>query len=252
MAATDGLLGKTASGAAKGAALGPEGALVGAGLGLATGLIQNIQADKLKKQSASAAPELTDPNQAAFLAELNQKRKSLASGASYGAGMQQADLTQAATNQAIVNGAGGDSGATIQGLLQAQQVSGNIKNQTLVNGEQQQLAYDSAYGTQLNKIAARKMQLQYGEQQQRLAEWAKKKQFASQNANTGITGAAGLLSGLAGQPGATDSGEALPSMSGKPTSDALSTFMPSGGSAPSVTPQSNLSNQNLGALMSLL
>ena len=156
MGILDGIL----KGGTAGSSLGPAGAAAGAGLGLATGLIQNIQANKLKKQADASMPELVDPNQAAYLSELNQKRKSLASGAEFSTAMQQADTQQASVNDAITRGAGGDSGATIQGLLQAQTNAGNIKNQALANGQQQQYAIDSVYGNQLNKIAARKMQLQ--------------------------------------------------------------------------------------------
>lgn len=251
MGVLDGIL----KGGSTGAALGPAGAVAGAGIGLATGLIQNIQANKLKKQADAAMPELVDPNQAAYLSELNQKRKSIASGAAFSTAMQQADMQQASANDAITRNSGGDSGSAIQALLQAQANSGNIKNQALANGQQQQMGYDSMYGNQLNKIAARTLQLQLLESQQKRAEWAKKKQFAGQNTQAGgATALQGLLGSLGGGAGASspDGATGVGGMlSGKPAGSPLDTFTPTGESAPGVTPQQNLATGALGPLIDL-
>ena len=88
-------------------------------MGLAMGAIQTIQANKLKKRAESAFPDLVDPSQAGFLAELGQKRKSLDTGAAFATGMQNIDASQAGTNNSIVQSSGGDAGATMQALLQS-------------------------------------------------------------------------------------------------------------------------------------
>jgi hypothetical protein len=167
---------------------------ISAGIGLATGLIQNIQAGKLKKKADAAMPDLIDPRQASFLSELNQKRKAIDTGADFGAGMNAVNTTNAATNNAIVKSTGGDVGGTIQGLLQSQQVANNGANNILAQGQGQQLAYNSMFNDLNNKISARQLQLEmYGSQQLR-AEWAQKKQMANQNMMAGVGGAASLFS----------------------------------------------------------
>lgn len=172
---------------------GPTGAAIGAGLGIATSAIQGIQAARLKKKAEAAMPELVDPNQAAFLSELNQKRRSIETGADFAGAMDNIDATTAGTQEAITRNTGGDVGGTIQALLQAQQTGNMAKNAAIGQGQQQQMQANSMYGNLLNQIAARRFSLQQQQSQQALAEWGQKKQTSNQNAMAGVTGAAGIL-----------------------------------------------------------
>src|SRR5258706_16403435 len=79
-------LGSLAGGAA-GAGASAGLSLIPAGVSLASSLIQNIGAKKKGKQADTLMPGSIDPRQAAFLAELNQKRKAIDTGADFGAGM---------------------------------------------------------------------------------------------------------------------------------------------------------------------
>lgn len=183
----------TASGAANGAAMGGgPGAIAGAAVNLGTSLIQGIQSNRAKKKAESAFPELVDPNQSAFLSELNQKRRSIETGADFAGAMDKIDATTAGTNEAITRNTGGDVGATIQALLQAQNSANSAKNSVIGQGQQQQLAYNNMYGGLLNQISARRLQLQMQRSQQNLGEWAKGKQGSNQNVLAGITSAAGM------------------------------------------------------------
>lgn len=190
------MLGGGGSGGSGGGAGGSGGK--GAAIGLATGLLQQIQAAKLKKKADAAMPGLIDPRQAAFLSELNQKRKAIDTGADFGAGMNAINSTNAATNNAIIRSSGGDVSGTIQGLLQSEQAANNGKNGVLAQGEGQQLAYNSMFNDLNNKIAARQLQLELQQSQQARAEWAQKQQSANQNLMAGISGAASLSG--SGQP----------------------------------------------------
>lgn len=156
-----------------------------AGLSLGTGIMQQIQANRLKNKADASVPELVDPNQSAFLAELGQKRKSIETGADFAAGMNAIDATNAGTNEAITRNTGGDVGGTIQALLQSQRAAGDSKNQVIAQGQQQQNQVSAAYQGMLDKIAARRLQLQMYNSQQARAEWAKKQQQASQNLMAG-------------------------------------------------------------------
>lgn len=160
-------------------------------MGLAMGLIQTIQAKKLKDRAESAFPDLVDPSQAAYLAELGQKRKSIETGADFAQGMQAINATNAGTNDAIVRSTGGDAGGTIQALLQSERVAGDAKNNVLAQGQQQQMQYSQMYQGMLDQIAVRKLQLQMQRSQQAQAEWAAKQKSASQNLMTGIAGFSG-------------------------------------------------------------
>lgn len=155
-------------------------------MSLGTGLFQQFQANKLKKQADSAMPGLVDPNQAAFLSELNQKRKSLDTGAAYGAGNAAIDASTAGTNEALVRSTGGDAGGTIQALLSSQANAGQAKNNLNAQGAQQQLQYTGMYNALNNAISARSEQLQLYRSQQARAEWAQKQQMANQNTMAGL------------------------------------------------------------------
>lgn len=171
---------------------GGSGLLKG-GMGLATSLIQNLSANKAKKNANSLMPGQVDPRQAQFLAELNQKRKAIDTGADFGTGMNAINGTNASTNEALTRASGGDVGATIQGLLGSQRTANDGQNNVLAQGQQQQMGYNSMFNELNNKIAARSMQIQMQKSQQARAEWAQKKQSANQN---GMAGAANLLSGI--------------------------------------------------------
>lgn len=160
---------------------GVSGAASASGIGMVTGLVQTIQALGAKKRAQAAAPSKIDPTQAAFLAELAQKRKSIDTGAEFATGMQAIDDTTAATNNAIVQSSGGDAAGTIQALLQSATIAGKNKNQVLANGMSRQAQATGLYANTLNSIAARKMQLQLADQQQAMAEWAAKSQDAFSN-----------------------------------------------------------------------
>lgn len=167
---------------------GAGGAAAGAGLGLATGLLQTLQANKLKRKAEASMPELVDPTQAAFLAELNQKRQSIETGADFAGGMAKIDATTAGTNDAILRNAGGDVSASMQALLQSASGANTAKNDVIAQGQQQQGQYNQMYEGMLNQISARKLQLQMYSSQQNRAEWAKKQQGASANLQAGLAG----------------------------------------------------------------
>lgn len=152
-----------------------------AGVSGITAVIQGIKAKKLKDKADAAMPELVDPGQAAFLSELQQKRRSIDTGADFATGMQAIDATNTGTNDALVRNGGGDAGATMQALLQSERVAGDSKNNVLAQGQQQQMQYNSMYGDLLNNIAGRKLNLQLLQSQQARAEWAKMQGNAARN-----------------------------------------------------------------------
>ena len=129
-------------------------------MGLGSGIFQSIQAHKLKNKAESSMPGLIDPRQASFLSELNQKRKSIDTGAAFQTGMNAIDTTNAATNEALTRNSGGNAAGTIQALLQSERTAGDAKNNVLATGQNQQLAYNSMYNQLNNQIAGRALQLQ--------------------------------------------------------------------------------------------
>jgi hypothetical protein len=179
-----------------------------AGVSGITSLVQQIQANKLKKKADAAFPELVDPNQAGYLAELNQKRRSIETGADFAAGMQSVNAAQAGTNEAITRAAGGDVSGTMQALLQAQAGASAAKNQVLAQGQNQQMQYNTLYGDLLDQIAGRKMHLQLTRNRDARAEWAAKQSRANQNFMGFLGGMPGMgkkgdLSQSAGTPSVT-------------------------------------------------
>lgn len=175
-----------------GGSSGGSGGSAKGNLSSIVGLMQSMQGGSLKRKADAYMPPLVDANQAAFLSELNQKRKSIETGADFSAGMNALNASNAGTNDAIIRNSGGDVGGTIQALLQSERATGDAKNNLLAQGANEQMGYNSMYGEFLNKVAARKMQLQLYKSQQARAEWAAKQKDA--NANM-MAGAASLTPG---------------------------------------------------------
>lgn len=140
------------------------------GVGYGMGALQLIQSMRDNNKANASLPGLIDPNQAAFAAELAQKRKALDTGAEYASGLNAVDQTTANTQDAITKVTGGDVGGTVQGLLQAERVGGAGKNEVVAQGAKNQLVYNNMYQELMNKIAARKLQLQMYQSQQALAQ----------------------------------------------------------------------------------
>ena len=141
-------------------------------IGTGVGVMQMIQAARAKRKADSAFPSLVDPEQAGFLAELNQKKKAINTGADFAVGMNAIDETTAGTQDAIVQSTGGDVGGTIQGLIQAQRAGDKGKNQVLATGQESQKYYTGLYGDVLKNISSRKMELQLARYNQNMMEWA--------------------------------------------------------------------------------
>lgn len=251
-----GELGKLAGGAIGNAIAPGAGGVIGSALGdkagsilsTTTGMLQNLQAKKLDQRAQSAMPSLIDPNQSSYLAELNQKRKSLETGSAFASANQAADTAQAQASNAIVNASGGDVGSTIQSLLQSQRAANDSKNNAIGQGQAQQLAVNNAYQDMLDQVSGRKLQLQMYNTQRLRALEAQKKTFANQNMNAGISR---LLSGIKpSQPQIDDTPEALNSnpLLGKPQID--NTIM-QGEQPPMVVPENNLATQSLGTPMAI-
>lgn len=190
-------------------ASGAIGSVGKAGLSLGTGLLQGIQAKGLKNRANAAMPDLVDPTQSAFLSELNQKRRSIDTGADFAAGMNAIDASNAGANESLVRSTGGDVGGTIQALLQSERVANDSKNNVLAQGQQQQMQYNSMYGDMLNRISDRRTQLQLAKSQQARAEWAKKQQFANQNIMAGLSTLANPT-GSSNTPSPTGTGATQP------------------------------------------
>lgn len=170
-------------------------------LGLGTAAVQGIKANKLKKDAESAYPDLIDPQMSSYLSELAQKKRSIETGADFASSMKNIDQSIAGTQENLTNVTGGDTGGTIQAMLQAQMTGQNAKNQALAAGQQNQMAYENLYGNTLRRIADQKLQLQMQRSQQKLGEWARMKQSANQNMMAGIGSLAGLIgAGGAGSP----------------------------------------------------
>lgn len=178
------------------------------------GALQGLQANKLKKQADASMPPLMDANQLSYLSELNQKRKSIETGADFAAGMNALNSSNAGTNDAIIRNSGGDVNGTIQALLQSQRSTNDAKNNLLAQGAGEQMQYNSMYGDFLNKITARKLQLQMYKSQQARAEWAAKQKDSSANLMAGATRLLGGGQNQQNNPGmSSGNGEQGPDLS---------------------------------------
>ena len=154
-------------------------------MGLLKGGQQARGASRDRQAADNLQPSLYDPQQQAFLAEINQKRKSINSGSAYAADMGDINQSQAGTDQAIVQAAGGDTAGTIQGLLSAQQGAGRLKNQGLAQSDADNQFYNTFGNNLLGNMSARSLQLQLAEQAQNRAQWAQQSQDSYGNLTNG-------------------------------------------------------------------
>lgn len=150
-------------------------------LGGAKGVGQMISGARSRRAADNFQPAQYDPQQLAWLAEIQQKRRSINSGSAYAADMAAIDATTAGTNQAIAGAAGGDVGGTIQGLLAASQAANRSKNNVLAQGQNQMYQY-TAFGSQMqNLISQRALEVDLAQQAQQRAQWAQSQQDAFGN-----------------------------------------------------------------------
>jgi hypothetical protein len=156
-------------------------------MGMGIGIMQMLQGMQSKKQGQNFIPSYEDPRQLAMLAEINQKRKSLETGADVASAINAANQAQAATQAGIVKSTGGDIGGTVQALLQSERNTAGARNQALAQGAQRQLQYTGLAKDLLDNIEARKLQLQMYRSQQKMAEWARSMSSGQQNFLTGLT-----------------------------------------------------------------
>ena len=174
--------GKGSSSGVMGNISNTRASLLGAGIGI----IQGLKARKAKKAADALMPPASDPTQLAFLAEMNQKRRSLNTGSAFAANMGYLKQAAAGTNQAIVQAGGGDVAGTMQALLGSQANIARGMNQVLGQADEQQKFYNTFASDLTNKIAQRRMELALSKSLQKRAEWAQ----YSQDAYANLTNAA--------------------------------------------------------------
>lgn len=165
--------------------MGKIGNRAGSAVGAATGAVQLLKARGLKKAAEENTPSDVDPMQGAFLAELNQKRNALNSGAQYSSSIDAINDKMMSTQGALSTNTGGDVGGTVAAMLKAQQAANQGVGQVLAQGQQSEQFNNGMYGDFLDKVVGRRMELGLLRRGQNMAEWAQKSQ----------TGAANLMAG---------------------------------------------------------
>jgi hypothetical protein len=153
----------------------------GSAVGAATGAVQLIKAKANKKRAMEATPEGVDPQQSAFLAELQQKKNALNVGSEYSSSIDAINDKMSQSQDVLAGNSGGDTGSTISALLKAQQVANQGEGQVLAQGQQMEGMYTGLYGDLLNKVVQRKLELGLLDRAQNMAEWAQNKQSGASN-----------------------------------------------------------------------
>lgn len=165
--------------------LSKVGNRAGDAVGMGMGLSQIMQGKNAKKRAMESTPEDVDPTQGAFLAELQQKKNALNTGAEYTSSLDAIGDRMAQTQDTLAGNSGGDASGTISALLKSQQLANQGEGQILAQGQQSENAYTGMYGDLLNKIAQRKMELGLLARGQNMAEWAQKSQNGLSNLAAG-------------------------------------------------------------------
>jgi hypothetical protein len=205
----------------------------GQAVGAATGAVQLIGAKAAKKRAMEATPEQVDPQQSAFLAELQQKKNALNVGSEYSSSIDAINDKMSQSQDVLAGNSGGDTASTVAALLKAQQVGNQGEGQVLAQGQQMEGMYNGLYGDLLNKVVQRKLELGLLDRAQNMAEWARKKQSGSANF---LAGAQSFLDWKGGDKKATNPMESASQVSSVGTGIGGSTTgnggSPIGGSTP--------------------
>lgn len=198
-------------GAVSGAMTGAKVGSIVPGLGTAVGAIggaviggvsSGMKANKAAK--ADQAIQAQDPRELARLAEINRIRKSIGAGTDALTQNQinQARQVGASTQGNIARVTGGDTGATVTGLLRAQRGTQAATNQALA-GAQQRLPFFENMGQQLmTRVSQRALEVGLQKRDQAMAEKAAQGKANSAN----IAGALGALGNLQQLPVAAPAG----------------------------------------------
>ena len=178
----DNVLQSGVGGAATGFSVGGGyGAAIGGAAGIGMGLLGNMNKPK--------QPPLTDPNQAAFLEDIQRKRRALATGQDFAYQLaNKQNQQQLAQTQQNVLRSGSDMASVQQGLNISQQNSGNQSNKSMSEILQQGGIFTQMAGQQIDAISKRKFDLQFQDYLQKLREKSEATQGMTQN----IMGAAGM------------------------------------------------------------
>lgn len=139
---------------------------------IAANMVKNfIKGRKAQKKADASKPPLVDQQEAAFLNDIQMRRKNIDTGVGYATQEREADQLTANIQANVLKAGGGDIGATINGLLLAARMGGEQYNQgALTQASQQQNMYTQMAGGLVSKIADRKMQLQLADRAQYLAQ----------------------------------------------------------------------------------
>lgn len=132
---------------------------LGAAVGAGAGLSQIIKGKKDQQRADAVMPSDVDSNQGAFLAELNQKRNAMNTGAQYTSSIDAVNDNLGNTESVISENSGGDASGMISSLLKSQAVANQGVGQVEAQGEQAEGTYTGMYGDLLNKMTQRKMEL---------------------------------------------------------------------------------------------
>lgn len=165
--------------------LSKVGNRAGDAVGMGMGIGQLLQGKQAKIRANEMTPENVDPMQGAFLAELQQKKNALNTGAEYTSSLDAIKQKMAQTQDVLAGNSGGDAGGTISALLKSQEVANQGEGDLLAQGQKSEMAYTGMYGDLLNKIAQRKLELGLLKRAQNEAEWAQKSQNGLSNLAAG-------------------------------------------------------------------
>lgn len=165
--------------------MGKIGNRAGSAVGAGTGAVQLLKGRNMLKAAEEATPSDMDPTQAAFLAELAQKKNALNTGAEYSSSIDAINDKMRQTQNVITANTGGDVGGSVSALLKSQQVGNQGVGQVLAQGQQDIQFNTGIYGDVLNKIAQRRLELGLLDRAQKMAQGTMLKQSGAANLMAG-------------------------------------------------------------------
>jgi hypothetical protein len=195
----------------------------GKSAGLALSGIQLLRAAREKRQASSAGPPLEDTAQAGLLAELDQKRKAINTGAEFQTGIDRIGGNTAAADEAITQNTGGDVSGTIAGILGAENQANKGVGSVLAAGQNNEKYYTGAFSDLTNRMAQRKMELQLANKAQLMAQWATDKQNGMSNLLGALPGNKSKGTAGAGLATGTNANGMFSSVLGNTTNSLINT-----------------------------
>lgn len=162
------------------------GTAIGAGLGIGKGVLDLIKSNREQKKAMGLKPPMEDPEMRGYLSYLERKKRSYETGTAYGRQTAEIGSELANTQAGITQASGGNAGAAITGMTNAQRGAGSAFGKLVENSQPIIAQYEGDIGKTIQDMSDRRLQMQKRNYQQVAGEAAILKKSGTEDIMGGV------------------------------------------------------------------